>query len=192
MQCKIFFFLLFFCHCGYHFSHQDQILKKTHQIERLYIKPIQNKTLRAGIEAIAHKQIFSLFSQDKRIQLVSQENLADASLAISIEQILIQGIAESSVSTLSPQGVGDSLPTAGFAVFTNYAASLDCSFQLIKKTKPIWKENFNRRQNFASSIQLGTPGTSSQVIHETEIERVLNDICSFIGTDAKDAMMSLF
>jgi hypothetical protein len=201
--------------CGYHFSYDHSALKQDHGIELVFIQPIQNTTMRAGLDEVFWPILQQGFAQDQRVTIVAQKSQAQGVLKVIIQDFQVRGAADTAVGRLVPHAISQQLPASGFVVSTSFVATMSCKFELWqerlqeklqeKQTGPasggdasgnfarlVWENTFNRQQIFASSIQVDVVGATSATIHDGETTRAAGQIAALMVQEARESMISLF
>lgn len=186
--------------CGYHLQNSHNPLAVREGIERIYVSPIGNNTYKVGIENIVYNNLIRTLAAHKKVILVQKAEYADAILSGSVSSASYSGSAATSVADLKPKIVADSLSPdiRAFSIFTEYTASLACSFSLSRKgnkkwpSKTVWRASFDRSKPFPASNQLDIPGTTSALINESEFDRALGDLASSMMDDVHESMLAMF
>lgn len=187
-----------FIGCGYSFQNTRNPLKTQEGVEKIYVSPLLNNTYKAGVESVVYNNLIRVLASHRRVEIVKSLKEADASLDGVIVGASYVGISGTHVSDLSPGGVGQGLPTSGFAVSSIYSATLICSFSLNRrkelpnKSSLLWSSTFSRNKPFAAANQLDVPGTTSPLINESEFERAIGDLARSMMDDVHESMLALF
>ena len=215
----IVFVMEFALGCGYTFQNSKNPLLAKEGIRKVYVSPIINNTFKVGIENTVFNELIRTLNSQKRITIVREKSEADAILTGTIIVASYVTTGSASVGSLSPAGVGASLPTATYPIATQYTSTLTCSFALTgvnappptfapskkkassstkkvepgKRNRPYqWASIFSRTKPFPGSNQLDVPGTTSPLINDSEFERALSDIAHSMMTDVHESMLAMF
>jgi hypothetical protein len=185
--------------CGYSFQTSRNPLFLKEGIRKIYVSSLVNNTYKAGVENIVYNSLVRTLVASGKLILVQHPADADAILQGTVDTAAyVRSAALSSVSTLNPIGLGGKLPTAPFAISTEYSATLSCNFRLIRrnprpgKVANIWSSSFSRNKPFPAANQLDVPGTTSALINESEFERTLSDLSNRMMDDVNESMLSMF
>lgn len=184
--------------CGYTFQNSHNALYLKEDVQKIWVAPIVNATFKPGIENQVYNHLVRTLVAHKKVTLVQNIEEADAILSGTVGGASYGGSAGTAVSSLYPTPLGGSLPTAPYTVFTEYVASLSCSFSLSRirekpgKTGYIWSAGFSRSKPFPGANQLDIPGTTSPLINESEFDRALLDLVRSMMDDVHESMVAMF
>lgn len=179
--------------CGYTLQNSRNPLEKE-EVRTIFIAPMANHSYKPGVEHMVYNALSKNLSAHGRVKVVQQEDEADAVLIGSVSS------ASSAVQTVTtvtiPQVTGD---TKQVGVAVDYAASLACSFSLVRKRKvngkspgTLWGSSFGRSKFYPASNRVGTPGTTSALINDSEFDRALWDLAEAMMDDVHESMLSMF
>lgn len=185
--------------CGYTLRHSDVPLLAKAGVRRIYVKPVENSTFKPGIEQQIYNSLIRVLSSQTNLHLVSSAADADATLLTSVTDASYSISVTATANTIPPVGTGSNERL----VPTEYRADLACEFNLQKINKkkptpkgptmePLWGGRFSRSQNFPANTQLGTLGTTTALINESEFDRALTNLAEQVGRDASESLLSTF
>jgi hypothetical protein len=184
--------------CGYTLQTSRNVLFENEAIARIYIAPIGNTTGKGGVEVLVYNSLVKALMAHKMVQMVSSKEDADAVLTGGVSGASYGGGAGTSVSSLTPQPLGDSLALKQYNIWSQYIATLSCSFSLTrtkphpKKSGVVWSAGFTRTKPFPGANQLDVPGTTSPLINESEFDRALVDLARSMMDDVHESMVAMF
>jgi hypothetical protein len=189
--------------CGYALqgTHSHELEKEG--IRRIYVTTIRNDTYKPGVENVAYNELLQSLSAFRGIQLVSSPEDADAILTGVVSTAESQVAGTGAAPSLNPQTIGVALPVIQpsfqtIYIATLYNAVLGVSFTLTRRNPKsgqkaiIWSGSFSRTGIFPASNQLGSLGTTSQLINSSEFDRAVHDISKDMMIDVREAMLSRF
>ena len=177
--------------CGYHMRGAERPFFKLHDLHTLFVYPVQNNSYKAGVEITVYNAIRKRFSQGGYIKLVDKAELADASIAATVQAAEYAPLA---VTTADKIASGGTLPGPGaIQIASSYQVNLSVKFILKdSKQKNLWTDVIAKNKSFAASNYLGTLGSTSALINEGEFERTLSDLSVGIATDAEESINTIF
>jgi len=187
--------------CGYTF----QTSRNTYSdegLETVFIQHLSNGTGQSGVEVVVYNSLLRALLARGRWKVVASESSADVILSGSVVSAGYSVGNLQQIQSLQP-GLGRFF-SAGLAnipvntVAQSYNAALGCQFTL-KLNRPkagqspiLWANTFSRVKAFPSANQLDVPGTTSPLINQSEFERALTDMSTWIAADAEESMFSRF
>lgn len=191
---------MWFSSCGYTLQNSKNPLLLKQGIQKIYVAPLINNTYKAGVENVVYNSLIRALRAYGRVTLVSMPDDADAVLQGTVQTATYSASARATVTQLLPTVVATAaqLPTAGYAVSTEYMAALNCSFSLdrqkvpLGKKKLVWAAGFNRSKPFPAANQLDVPGTTSALINDSEFDRALLDLSRSMMDDVHESMLAMF
>lgn len=207
------FILVLLASCGYTLQRSGApgYLQKQ-GVSKVYVSPIANTTYKPGVENLVYNQVVKRLASLKKITLVSDRKDADAILSGSVGSAYYSPTATSGASDLPiPEELkkrntelGETHPyyfqpgEKNIVVATAYSANLSCSFGLTR-TRPItgkstqmWADAFGKTKPFAGNNQIGSFGSTSQLINESEFDKALRDLAEGIAADMQESMLAAF
>ncbi len=160
-------------------------------IHRIYVHPIENATLRAGVENTVFNALVRAISTAPGIRTVPSIELADAELFGSVGSVERSVTSQIKATDLNPKGLG----SPNILVATEYQATLSCEFRL--KSRPrtgaaseqIWSGAFSRARPFPGNNQLWTLGSTSALINESEFDRTIGDVAEQMSVDVLQSLL---
>jgi hypothetical protein len=157
-------------------------------VRRVYIRPIQNETFRAGVENSVYTQTVRMISSTPGLRSVNSPEDADAEWVgtVRVAQRTVSG--ETKASDLNPKNLGSPL----LLVASEYTASLACSFALTQKGKTLWSGDFQRARPFPANSQVGALGSTGALINESEFERALGEVAADMMVDVRSSLTQDF
>lgn len=186
--------------CGYHLQsmkHSPELEKAG--VHKIYVAPVVNNTYKSGVQNVVYDAFMRALVSYSAVKLVSKPEDADAVLNISVNQAEAAVSSSTAASNLNSGGLVQ-VPAniATLPIANEYRAFLTCSFSLIKRNpRPgenamIWNASIQRSNVFPGSNQLGTLGTTSPLINESEFDRTLFDVAQTLMLDAREDMLERF
>ncbi len=187
--------------CGYHFQKREDPIFQAEKIQKLFISPLQNDSFKPGIENLMYSALVRTFSAKQRLELVDSEKTADLVLTGSVSGASYGVTGAQPGDRVFPSGTA---MASGFAggnyqtIAQTYEASMSANFSVNrvsggpKKVGSFWAGGFSRRKSFAASNQLGTFGTTSALINESEFDRALGDLVDLVAQDTHESLFFRF
>ena len=182
---------------GYQFQNSTNQLEEKYHVTRVYVAPIKNSTYKPGVENLLYNEMLREIAAHRKLTLVFKQEEADAVLSGTVSNAQSTRSSSTTADQLFPQTskypwipqVSKSIQAA-----TEYVASLSCSFELTRNrdTKKIWSASLNRSKAFPANNQIGTFGTTSSIINETEFDRALGEMARSMMADVHESMVSTF
>lgn len=199
--------------CGYTLQTSKSPLVEREKITTVYVAPASNGTLRVGVENMVYNALVRSLSAHKTLRMVSREEDAETVLNSSIKNIVV---------TTNATTPGENIPGddrfkpyfKDIPFTTYYSASLDCSFSLVKriarpeftvnpktgirkirnpgKSKLLWSSSFSRGKSYPAFLRTGAEGTTSPLITDSELDRVLGEIVTSMMDDVHESMLNSF
>lgn len=191
---SLFFICVVSSGCAYHLQDSSNNLKKQQNIETIYVQPLKNVTLKAGVENTVYNALVRTLGHHRKIKLVQSAENADAILKGTVGSAEYHSYTTTTANKLKPLETGPS----DFLISTIYTALLNCSFNLEKTHVAqgagavVWSSSFERTKRFSANTQLGALGTTASLINESEFERAISDLAEAIGEDVHESMLSQF
>lgn len=188
--------LFLFSGCGYTLQNSSSPLLEKEGIRRVYVSPFRNDSFNLGIENVLYNAIVRKLASRGRVEVVSQREAADAVLQGvigSADMSVLHDIQASQLQGGKGLGIPDYVRVA-----STYQAGLVCSFTLVRRNPPprgqavLWSGNFAKHQPFPASTAAGVYGTTSTLINDSELDRVLGDLANRMASDVHDSMLAMF
>lgn len=179
-----------FSGCGYALQTNNNPLLYRKGVEKIYINPVRNSTYQPGIDTIVYNAITRELLAKKKVVVVKEMSRADAVLSVSVNQAEYVASASTNAKALPPKGAA----IRDESIATVYDAYLGCSFSLVKRRggKNLWNSSFSRQKKFAGNNRIGTLGTTSALINDSEFERALSDLANNMMADVQEFMVAMF
>lgn len=179
--------------CGYTLQTSSSPLREQYGIEKIYVEPIVNNSYKPGVENIVYNELLRTLNGGRRVQIVRNEKDADAILRGSVSGADSVPGASIPANRLKPVESGPS----NVFVAIEYMATLSCEFKLLravdgKPGKMIWNSGFSRSHAYPGNNQLGVAGATSQLINESEFDRVLGDLARMMMDELHESMLAMF
>jgi hypothetical protein len=190
-----------FSGCGYTLQNSRSPLTEKEGIRKVYVASLLNDTYKAGAEITVYNALLRTLSVHRRIVLVNRKDDADAELRGKVTLATYVPSAATSAVTLNPgNALGAADPFANVQIATQYSATLNCSFFLVrthpnlalKQKETVWSASFSRSEIFNASNQLGTQGDTSALINESEFDRAIGDLATAMMDDVHESMLAMF
>ncbi len=189
--------------CGYTLQTSKSPLVEREKIETVYVEPATNATLRMGVENVVYNALIRNLSVHKTLRMVSKPEYADSILRSNIDTLSVgsAGVTPGENLLGVPQY---SKYYAGIPFTTYYSATLQCSFTLLKRlrgaklgaksdeTTTLWGSTFARTKTYPTFLRTGPEGTTSPLITDSELDRVLGEIVTSIMDDVHENMLNSF
>jgi hypothetical protein len=186
------------CGCGYTLQGSHNPLGEREGVRRIYVAPLVNNTYTAGAENVVYNALIRTLSAGRRVTLVSRPEDADAVLAGSVDIADYVAAARDQARNLKPSGAAGTR-YGDLLVPTLYNANLRVAFRLERREAregrakgTLWSADFARSKPFPASNQLGTPGTTSTLINDSEFDRALGEIAQSMTSDVHESMLAMF
>jgi hypothetical protein len=190
--------------CGYTLqgTHSHELEKEG--VHSIYLAPARNDTYKVGLENVVYNAMLKSLAAYRGVHLVSDPDRADAILSMTVVQAEAQVAATNVAQSLNPLTIGAAIPSKlpqlnNVAVANLYNAHLNVSFKLQRRNdyrvsakKLLWAGSITRDQLFEASNQLGSLGTTSMLINESEFDRAIQNVSKDMMADAREAMLSRF
>lgn len=177
--------------CGYHMRGAERPFFKIHNVNTLYVHPVQNNSYKAGVEITVYNAIRKRFSQGGYIRLVDKPDQADAKISATVNEAAYSPLAITTADKIPY--VGTNSGPGSVQIASSYSVKLSVAFSLTdEKGAGLWSDVVTRNKSFAASNYMGTLGSTSALINEGEFERTLNDLSVSIATDAEESINTLF
>lgn len=181
--------------CGYRLQRSGQESLLTQKgIRRIYIQPVANQSYKAGADHVVYNELLRAIAASEQIRVVRTKEESDAILRGAVVSAGYNASATTFARGVFPQNViAEDIPVA-----TEYTASLYCAFVLVQTPKlggvekTLWTSQFSRSKPFPGNNQIGTFGTTSGLINESEFDRALRDMAESMMADVNEAMFSMF
>ncbi len=189
--------------CGYGFQNSRNPLKDK-GIERVYVSPLLNNTYKPGVENLVYNAVVRSIVSHRKVVLVQTPELADAILQGSVTLARSVGAGAIAIGSLAkkPQ---EPFPTdplyqkfKEYNVSSQYNAELAVAFSLVEKdvvlgrNPTLWAASFVRSRPFPTATALGVQGTTSALINESELDRVLAELAKIVAADVHESMLGIF
>lgn len=198
--------------CGYTLQTSSSPALEKEGIRRVYISPILNNTYKSGVENVVYNALIRSLASNQYLRIVGHPEQADAVLSGMVTYANYSASAHApaknicssqfgqgtSLAASCTQGLGATYSELGVA--TIYDASLSCSFTLTRRNARhqtgqksiVWTASFGRNKPFPAANQLGTLGTTSALINESEFERTLLEMANSMMGDVRESMLARF
>jgi len=191
--------------CGYTFQTSNSPLAEREGIRKIYVAPFQNNTYTPGVENTVYNALLQVISVHRRVTLVYSPEAADAVLKGSVGEADYIATAANPAYTLQgnyPPGAGVAGVNTNFGnnplIAQYYAATLACGFTLERvhpspmQKKIVWSAGFTRSKPFPANNQVGTLGTTSALINQSEFLRAISDVANSVAADMHESMLAMF
>jgi hypothetical protein len=179
-----------FFSCGYTLRGNTRVFFENHQIRTLYVAPVKNNSFKAGVEILVYNALRKRVAQGNYVRIVDSKDQADADLMATIQTANYTPAGITTTDQIAPIGSGPS----NVQIASEYLVSLSISFQLFehKTNKMVWSDSLSRNKSFSASTYLGSLGTTSALINESDFERALSELSVGVVMDAEESMNSIF
>lgn len=177
--------------CGYLLRGNTRPFFEKRGIKSLYIPPVKNNSYKAGVEITVYNALRKRVREGGYVKIVSDPKSADAEL----NAIVIDAKYEPQGYTTTDQiaSSGQKGPTT-VQIAPSYNVTLNVQFTLLdnKSGKKLWSDTLQRQKSFNATTYLGTLGSTSALINESDFERTLGDLSVSTVTDAEESINSIF
>ena len=170
--------------CGYNLRGNTRPFFDQHHISKLYVSPVKNNSYKAGVEIVVYNALRKRIAQGGYVSLVDSAELADATMSAFVQDASTIPATTTSADQLSPLKSG---PTT-IQVATAYVANLRVKFH----HKRLWGDELARGKIYQANTYLGSLGSTSALINESEFDVTLNDLSVSIVTDAEESINTIF
>jgi hypothetical protein len=179
--------------CGYTLQNSKNSSLREIGVEKIYVRPVKNKTYKAGVENLFYNELIQIMLAGKRVKIVDRPEIADAIL----EGVVNQAGYAASVTTPASAIFPSTVSAIEITVATEYQASVSATFLLRRQTNGfptsmIWSSSFSRARRFAGNNQKLEYGSTSALINESEFERALQEVAHGMMQDVHEAMLARF
>jgi hypothetical protein len=202
---QLFLLPLLLSGCGYHLRSSKSPLLEEYGIRTLFIAPFENDTFKAGVDQVVYNRITQELGASLNVQIVSRPELADAALKGTVTRA-DYGRAGPLQRARDLEPSDNRTIPSNIQIATAYNAYLNCQFSLAMlptreersndlekmSTRTIWQNNFRRTLQFPGNNQVGTLGTTSALINDSEFDRTLTSLAEGISSDLKDSLFHYF
>lgn len=186
--------------CGYSLQGTNNPLEAQYGVRTVYIAPLVNNTYKSGVENLIYNELVRSVSANRKLKVVNTDADADAVLSgIVIEATYLHGGGTTSNGLYPTKDKFPwvARPPGDLVMSTEYTASLQCSFSLSlvdphEKKAEIWNSRFSRTHPFPANNQIGTFGTTSALINESEFDRALSDMARSMMDDVTESLLAQF
>lgn len=185
--------------CGYALQTSHNPLADKEGVRKIYIAPMINNTYKPGVENTVYNAVVQTISVHRRVKIVGRPEDADAILRgyVNLANYVADASSPQSGTTL-PYPLPNNIAAESVLVASEYVATLGCSFSLERvdpgpgQRKILWTSGFSRTAPFGASNTLGTQGSTSSLINESEFERTLTSLASSMSRDMHESMLAMF
>ena len=175
--------------CGYNLRGNTRVFFEQNNIERLYVNSVKNNSYQPGIEIVVYNALRKRIAQGGYVKLVDRPEGADAIIDATVNEATNVPGATSLASQLTPLNKGSN----SVLVASSYTANLIIKFALrTVKGKPLWSDQLARSKTYQANTYLGTLGSTSPLINQSEFEKTLGELSVGIVTDAEESMNTVF
>ena len=152
--------------------------------------PVRNDSFKAGVEITVYNAIRKRIAQGGYVRIVDQRSQADGEIRATISSASYTPAGITTADQLAPVQTGPS----NVQIASAYNVNMNISFEMesLKTKKLLWSDAFVRQKSFSASTYLGSLGTTSALINESDFERTLGELSSSIVIDAEESMNSIF
>ena len=196
-------FLLAQAACGYTLQHTQNPLMDRYGVRRIYVSPLVNNTYKPGVENLVYNELIKVIAANGRVALVDRTEESDAVLSGQVTEASYSRSASTTADQLFPFSTGGSFPgvtrpSNNIEIASEYSAVLSASFRLnLNHAKPgqkevLWSGNFRRAQPFPANNQLGSFGTTSSLINDSEFDRALRELAQSVMANLHESMLAMF
>lgn len=183
--------------CGYALydsDHPNTRVLEEQGIRKVYVKPLVNNSYKPGVENVVYNELVKSLNSFRRIQLVTQEEEADAVLSGTVGDADYAASGTVLLAQLFPIGRG----SGDRQVAVRYTARLACDFSLTRRkigrgqSVVVWSGGFDRRRDFPGNNQVGMYGATAPLINESEFDRALKEMAQSMMGDLNEYMLNRF
>ena len=176
--------------CGYTLRGNTRPVFDRYGIKTLYIPPVKNESYKAGAEITLYNAMRKQWARGGYVQIIDDPHLADATLSATI----VDASYSPSAITTADQLQGNNTGPNTVQVASSYDVTLRVRFNLkeMKTGKTLWGDTIVRDKNFAATTFLGTLGSTSALINDSDFERTLSDMSVALVSDAEELINSIF
>ncbi len=190
------FFSILLTHCGYTLRRSGSPVLNKMGIERVYIKPLENKTLAAGAENTLYNALLRNIATHRLVTITDDKSTADAVILGTIQRAEFSPSQATTVDQIEPIGTATDTKRV---IATYYKAYLTVSFAMYRYSpkhgianSPLISSKLSRNKTFVASNYLGVLGTTSSILNESGFRRAINDLSDQLSADLNESMLSFF
>jgi hypothetical protein len=192
MKLTVFFILIpvVFSSCGYTLRGNSRVFFDKNEIRTLYVAPVKNNSYKAGAEITVYNALRKRIAQGGYVRIVDERDRADAEIRSTVLTAGYSPVGITTADQIAPIQTGPS----NVQIASAYNVNLDISFELeaMKRHQILWRDSIARQKSFSASTYLGSLGTTSGLINESDFERTLGELSVGIVMDAEESMNSIF
>ncbi len=182
---------------GYQFKNASRSsLVHVYGVSTVFVRPIVNDTYKAGVENLVYSQVLRLLASQPGVRVVREEALAEAVVSGRVAEAGYTMSATTTTDRLFPSTLNLGLSgSADTPIAAEFRAVLGFSLELRKRDggpHPLWASAFNRSRTFPSNFQLGVYGSTSNLLNESEFDRMLRELAQTMMVDVQESMLSRF
>jgi hypothetical protein len=154
------------------------------------VTPVKNDSYKAGVEITLYNALRKRIAQGGYVRVVDNEKQADASISARVSEASYTPSGITTADQIAPVQTGPS----NVQIASGYNVILKVSFDLqsAREKKSLWKDQLSRQKTFSASTYLGSLGTTSALINESEFERALSELAASVVIDADESINSIF
>ncbi len=182
-------FLLSAC-SGYTLRGNTRPFFAEHQIRTLYVEPVKNNSYKAGVEITLYNALRKRIAEGGYVRIVDRPELADATMKASVQDASYAPAGITTAELITPLNTGKE----GVQVASSYSVNLKVRFNLVQNNPPrnLWGDELARIKSFQATNYIGSLGSTSAIINESQFERTIADLSVSIVTDAEESINSIF
>jgi len=183
--------------CGYTLQGSHSPILEKEGIRTIYVAPVVNNSYQSGVENKVYNALLKKLAEPRAIRFV--RNLAEA-------DALLQGVVQTAFYSMEAPTTGDQLPKSPgtdmdfskIQIASVYQGKLECHFSLTRRDPPpgkpakVWGATFTRTKTFPGANQLGSLGTTSALINESEFDRSISEMAQEISLDVRESILNRF
>jgi hypothetical protein len=185
--------------CGYALQTSHNPLADKEGVRKIYIAPMINNTYKPGVENTVYNAVVQTLTVHRRVKIVTRPQDADAILRgyVNFADYVADASSPQSGTTL-PYPLPNNIANENVLVASEYVATLGCSFSLERvdpgpgQRKILWTSGFSRSAPFGASNTIGTQGSTSSLINESEFARTIVDMATSMSRDMHESMLAMF
>jgi hypothetical protein len=185
--------------CGYRWKAVESDWLARKGVHRVYVAPVLNNSYKVGVENGVYNQLVRTLKTEGVVELVAQESDADAILEATVLDAAFNPSGTTTTANLFPAGkVSGVQGSSNVLVATEFSATLSCSFRLLKRgpetpsARQLWAGTVARTRLFPANNQLGSFGTTSALLNESEFDRALKDLSQRIVAEMHESLRISF
>lgn len=182
--------------CGYTLRGNSRPFFARYGIKTLYIPPVRNDSYKAGAEITIYNALRKKLAEGGYVSIIDDAKLSDAKFSATVVDASYAPLAITtadqigSAAQVAPLVKG---PTT-VQIASSYNVTFTVRFLLedSKGGKRLWTDTLTRQKSFVATTYIGTLGSTSALINDSDFERSLSELSIGLVGDAEELINSIF